>query len=265
MPRYPFDPETLDAIPEELTKLYRGLEIDLLEKICSQLRVSDSLNESALQAIRALRAQGVNLYEIRKSIQRTTKLSDERLDAILKDVEARNEKYYGEMVDFAKLTRPARFIDVEDVYAIQEQTHGEMQNITQSMAFMVYDNGRFRKLPIADAYQWALDKAVVKVQSGAYSYNEAIAGAVKQLADGGLKTVQYDSGHVDQIDVAVRRAVLSGVNSLNQRYRENSMNFLETDLVEITAHLGARNIPGPLGFEAHSEWQGKVYAWKKRY
>lgn len=264
MPRYPFDPETLDAIPEELTKLYRGLEIDLLEKICSQLRVSGSLNESALQAIRALRAQGVNLYEIRKSIQRTVKLSDERLDAILKDVEARNEKYYGEMVDFAKLTRPARFIDVEDVYAIQEQTLGEMQNITQSMAFMVYDNGRFRKLEIADAYQWALDKAVVKVQSGAYSYNEAIAGAVKQLADSGLKTVQYDSGHVDQIDVAVRRAVMTGVSQLNAKYRENSVDFLETDLVETTAHLGARNVEGPNIWDAHTSWQGRVFRWNRK-
>lgn len=66
-------------------------------------------------------------------------------------------------------------------------------------------------------------------------------------------------------DVAVRRAVMSGVNALNQRYREQSMDYLGTNLVEVTAHLGARNIPGPLGFEAHSEWQGKVFAYNKLY
>ena len=41
------------------------------------------------------------------------------------------------------------------------------------------------------------------------------------------------------------------------------MDYLGTDVVEVPAQLGARNIPGPLGFEAHSEWQGKVYKWNK--
>ena len=118
-------------------------------------------------------------------------------------------------------------------------------------------------LPPAQAYQWALDNALMQIQSGAISYNQAIAEAVKQLADSGLKTVSYESGHVDSVDVAVRRAVMSGVNALNQRYREQSMDYLGTNLVEVTAHLGARNIPGPLGFEAHSEWQGRVFAWDK--
>ena len=118
-------------------------------------------------------------------------------------------------------------------------------------------------VPPAKAYERCLDNALMQIQSGAISYNQAIAEAVKHLADSGLKTVSYESGHVDSVDVAVRRAVMSGVNALNQRYREQSMDYLGTNLVEVTAHLGARNIPGPLGFEAHSEWQGKVYRWKR--
>ena len=115
----------------------------------------------------------------------------------------------------------------------------------------------------------------MQIQSGAVSYNQAISEQVKRLADRGLcvaydkngnllkNRVAYESGHVDSVDVAVRRAVMSGVNALNQRYREQSMDYLGTNLVEVTAHLGARNIPGPLGFEAHSEWQGRVFAWNK--
>ena len=31
---YPFTPSYLDALPEELAELFRGLEITLLEEIC---------------------------------------------------------------------------------------------------------------------------------------------------------------------------------------------------------------------------------------
>ncbi len=103
----------------------------------------------------------------------------------------------------------------------------------------------------------------MEIESGAVSYNQAIGRAVKQLADSGLKRVDYASGHVDQIDVAARRAVMTGVNQLNQKYRGQSMDYLGTDLVETTAHLGARNVQGPNGWEAHTEWQGKVFRWKR--
>lgn len=42
--RYPFSPSVLDALPEELTELFRCLELKLLEEICSRLRLADQLN-----------------------------------------------------------------------------------------------------------------------------------------------------------------------------------------------------------------------------
>ena len=36
--KYPFQPELLDALPEELAELFRALEITLLEEICSRLK-----------------------------------------------------------------------------------------------------------------------------------------------------------------------------------------------------------------------------------
>ena len=261
--KYPFSPEILDALSEELTELFRGLDLKLLEEMCSRLKIADQLNEVTVQDIRALRAHGIDLENIKKAIREATEIGAEKLDKLLDDVMARNQQYYTGMIDLAGVTAPEQLISHEDIYAIHEQTKGRYRNITQSMGFLVREGRRRVMLPPAQAYQWALDNALMQIQSGAISYNQAIAEAVKQLADSGLKTVSYESGHVDSVDVAVRRAVMSGVNALNQRYREQSMDYLGTNLVEVTAHLGARNIPGPLGFEAHSEWQGRVFAWDK--
>lgn len=262
MPKYPFTPELLDAMPEELADLYRGLEDTLLMEICSRLKLRDELNEVTVQDIKALRSHGIDLKEIEKAIRKTHGISEQKLNKLLDDVVERNQQYYTELIDLAHITQPETLVSVEDTWAIYEQTKQTLRNITRSMGFLV-DAGR-TMLPPAKAYQWALDNAVMQVQSGAINYNQAIKAAVKQFADSGLKVVDYESGHRDHVDVAVRRAVMTGVNAINQKYAEQSMEYLGSDLVEVSAHAGARDKDGPNGWEAHTKWQGRVFRWNKK-
>lgn len=257
--KYPFQPEVLDALPEDLAELYRSLEDTLLDEICSRLKLADQLNEVTVQDIRALRSHGIDLKDIEKAIRKTTGISETKLNKLLDDVVERNQKYYTELIDLAHITQPETLVSIEDTWAIYEQTKQTMRNLTRSMGFLV-DAGR-TMLPHAKAYQWALDNAVMQAQSGAISYNQAIKSAMKQLADSGLKVVDYESGRRDQIDVAARRAVMTAVNQLNRKYSEQSMDFLQTDLVQVEAHAGARDIDGPNGWENHKKWQGKLYRW----
>lgn len=255
---YPFSPDLLDAMPEELTELFRALEITLLEEICSRLKASDQLNEVTVQDIRVLRSHGIDLKEIEKAIRKTSGISETKLNELLDDVVERNQKYYTELIDLAHITQPETLVSVEDTWAIYEQTKQTMRNITRSMGFLV-DAGRTMLSP-AKAYQWALDNATMQIQSGAINYNQAIKTAVKQLADSGLTVVDYESGHRDQIDVAARRAVMTGVNQICAKYTEESAQYLETLYFEVSAHAGARDKPGSSPWSSHKDWQGKVYS-----
>ena len=85
MPRYPFTPELLDALPEELCELFRGLELQLLEEICSRLKIADQLNEVTVQDIRALRAHGIDLEDIKAAIAEATGTGADKLEALLDD------------------------------------------------------------------------------------------------------------------------------------------------------------------------------------
>jgi hypothetical protein len=256
--KYPFQPEILDALPEELAELFRSLELVLLDEICSRLKAADELNEVTVQDIRALRSHSIDLKEIKKAIRETSGISKTKLNELLDDVVERNQKYYTELIALAHITQPETLVSVEDTWAIYEQTKQTMRNITRSMGFLV-DAGR-TMLPPAKSYQWALDNAVMQVQSGAINYNQAIKTAVKQLADSGLKVVDYESGHRDQIDVAARRAVMTGVNQICAKYTEQSAQYLETPYFEVSAHAGARDKPGPSPWSSHKDWQGKVYS-----
>lgn len=255
---YPFSPALLDALPEELAELFRALEITLLEEICSRLKAADELNEVTVQAIRALRSHGIDLKEIEKAVLETSGISKTKLDKLLDDVVERNQKYYTELINLAHITKPGKLVDDAEVAAIKKQTIDTFRNLTASMGFLV-DAGR-TMLPPAKAYQWALDNAVMQVQSGAINYNQAIKTAVKQLADSGLKVVDYESGHRDHIDVAARRAVMTGVSQICAKYTEQSAEYLETPYFEVSAHSGARDKPGPSPWSSHKNWQGKVYS-----
>lgn len=258
MSRYPFTPELLDALPEDLAELFRELELVLLDEICSRLKVAAELNEVTVQDIKALRAHGIDLKKIKKAIQKATGISEQKLNKLLDDVVERNQQYYTNVIDLAHITQPETLVSIEDTWAIYQQTKRDLRNITQSMGFLV-DAGR-TMLPPAKAYQWALDNAVMQVQSGAINYKQAIKTAVKQLADSGLKVVDYESGHRDKIDVAARRAVMTGVSQICAKYTEQSAEYLETPYFEVSAHSGARDKPGPSPWSSHKDWQGKVYS-----
>ena len=257
--KFPFQPSLLEALPEEIAELFRGLEDTLLSDICSRLKTG-TVGETTVLDIKALRSHGIDLKEIEKAISETSGISEKKLKKLLEEVVEKNQQYYNEVITLADVTKPETLVNAADIDAIKRQTLQEMRNITRTMAFVV-DAGRTILKP-QKALTWALDTALLQVQSGAVSYNTAIANAVKQLADSGLRMVDYESGRSDQVDVAARRAVMTGVNQINQKYAEQSTEYLETDLVETSAHIGARNIGNVP--ENHEKWQGKWYRWSEK-
>ena len=99
------------------------------------------------------------------------------------------------------------------------------------------------------AYIRACDLAHMQVSSGAFDYVTAIRNGIKAAAKQGV-TVTYPSGWKDTLDVAVRRSVLTGVNQTAGELQEMRAKEMNHDIMELTAHSGAR--------EEHARWQGKL-------
>lgn len=99
------------------------------------------------------------------------------------------------------------------------------------------------------AFLQACDRAYMQVSSGAFSYQDAIRMAVRNLADGGAY-VTYPTGHQDRIDVAVRRCVLTGVGQTAAAVAKKRAEDSGCRYMELTAHGGAR--------PEHARWQGQL-------
>ena len=117
-------------------------------------------------------------------------------------------------------------------------------------------DGKLTFQPIADYYQKTLDKAVLDITSGSFDYNTVLKRTVQELTNSGLRTIDYASGHHNRVPVAVRRAVMTGVNQVTAKIAEQNMEILQTEYVEVSWHRGAR--------PSHQVWQGKIYHWKEK-
>lgn len=258
--KFPITPEYLDAAPEPIAIAMRELEKDILREICSRFKLTGELNEVAMNDIRALRAQGLDMETIEKMIAKHSKETLPQVQKALDRVVEYNQKYYNELASKASIAEPLFWVTAADIAQIQSQTLDGYRNITRSLGFALQTNGKVTFQPIAKAYQAALDKAEVKMQSGAFTLQQSLEDAVRELADSGIYTIDYATGHRDRADVAARRAIFTGLNQLTSKYTETAAETLETDLYEITAHRGARD--KGTGWKNHKAWQGKVYSTK---
>ncbi len=258
--KFPITPEYLDAAPEPIAIAMRELEKDILREICSRFKLTGELNEVAMNDIRALRAQGLDMETIEKMIAKHSKETLPQVQEALDRVVEYNQKYYNELASKASIAEPLFWVTAADIAQIQSQTLDGYRNITRSLGFALQTNGKVTFQPIAKAYQAALDKAEVKMQSGAFTLQQSLEDAVRELADSGIYTIDYATGHRDRADVAARRAIFTGLNQLTSKYTETAAETLETDLYEITAHRGARD--KGTGWKNHKAWQGKVYSTK---
>ena len=157
----------------------------------------------------------------------------------------------------------AHFVPYEQNYELQQltnaliqQSNDELFNISKSLGFMV-DMGGGRKVftPLSEIYNGYLDNAITMMASGAFDYNTLIRKIVREMTASGLRTVSYSTWHSNRVDVAVRRALLTGMGQLTGQISRMNGQALGTDKYEVDWHPGAR--------PDHAKWQGRVWTYQQ--
>lgn len=139
------------------------------------------------------------------------------------------------------------------VRGIQRQIGDEIVNLSNSTGFKAMNGFE----SIEDLYRTELNKAIMKISSGTFSPQTVTKEVIHNLAQSGLRSIDYASGRSMQIDSAVRLAVRTGCAQLSGKMTDENIQRTEQNLVQVSSHWGARN--KGKGIENHEEWQGKVY------
>lgn len=236
-------PDYLESISDDILKIYDQLEDSILKDVIRRIVKTDYVTDTAKWQLEQLQNSGMVYQDAMTQISKITGKSDAELKSLFEEAAVENLKYDNEIYQAAGLTAiplsqsPAM---LQMLTAGLTKTSGTLRNLTMTTATAAQT-----------AYINASNLAYMQVSSGAFSRTEAIKNAIRQAAWQG-SSVLYPSGHVDQLDVAVRRATLTGVNQTMANVSIANMENMGTDLVQVTAHSGAR--------PSHAEWQGKVYS-----
>ncbi len=234
-------PEYYEGCADDIIELYEQLEDDIISDVVRRVVKTGKVTETAKHQIEQLQESGILYDDILKTIAKNTNATSQHVKALFEDAGVETVKIDNEVYRENGLTP----VDIRQSPAMRQtleagyrKTLGNMKNLTMTTANTSQT-----------AYINACNQAYMQVSSGAFSYQEAIKNAVKNVAGNGA-TVLYPSGHTERIDVAVSRAVLT---SVGQTCREiGIMNAEECgcDLMEISAHSGAR--------PDHAKWQGQL-------
>lgn len=224
-------PEYLEQCPARLVEIYEQAERDIIADMARKIKEYDFYSSATEWQAKKLQEMGLAYKEIQSRLAKASGKSKSEIVKLLKEAGAKELKDDG--------VKPTQST-VDTLNAGLRKTMGTFDNLTMTTAV----NGTRQ---ISEA----LDRAYMQVSSGAFSQEIAIRNAISDLAKNGIEAYDYGT-RKDYIDVVVRRAVRTGINQTVAKIALSNADELGTDLVEVSAHSGAR--------PTHAEWQGKVYS-----
>ena len=248
--------EYKEKLSQQIEKNYSDLEMRIMEDIVRRIKKAGEITSTAEYQINILSILGNSSEEIEKMIKETLNASYPQMfelyDKVIDWEYVRNKDIFEQI--------NAEFIPYEENEQLQQitnaliqQTDSDLQNITQSMGFYLdYGGGKPVLTPLAEVYQKYLDAACMDIVSGAFDYNTVIRRVVTQLTNSGLRQIDYASGRANRVDVAARRAVMTGITQLTGHISDFNAEKLGTEYYEVAWHAGAR--------PTHQVWQGKVWS-----
>lgn len=239
-------PDYLNLIEfNDVVNLYTQLNINITADIIRRVSAMGDISSATKKQIKILvQTNGKEIFE--KTLMETSMLTADRkkaLKELFEDVAKNDIQGYKELYKYRNKPFKLSNMQYQILNAGLKQTDRLLKNFTNTIAFRS-----------KQTYVDIVDEAYMNAISGAFDYATAINQAVQKLADRGI-TLKDSAGRNVQLEVAVRRNVMAGIQETTNKMNRDIEKDLGCDGYEVTAHNGAR--------PTHAEEQGKQFAIKK--
>ncbi|MFV0351421.1 MAG: phage minor capsid protein [Oscillospiraceae bacterium] len=236
-------PDFIEHLPDEVMEYFQNAERAIIEDIARRISKMGAVTDTAEWQMVKLRELSTAQQNIIAELTTATNMSQQQLidlfnDAAVKTLRADDTLHTAAGYSPIPLAQNQYMQDL--IWAGLKKTNGTFRNLTLTAAQTA-----------SQQFESVLDAGHMKLASGAFSYQEVIKQGIKELAQKGIASISYPSGHTDYLDVAFRRATLTGLNQTALQLQERRMQEVGAEFVETTAHAGAR--------PSHAAWQGQVF------
>ena len=237
-------PRYLAGLSDDLVEIYSQLEIDILRDMARRLARVGKITEATKWQAQVLTEAGGLKQDIARILHKYDKRIVQEIQGIFNDALIKNARADNRI--FAEATgRTISDNNAQMMLTTIKKTHEDLSRLTLTSAEVT--NKTFLK---------QANNAYMQVTSGAFDYDTAMKMAANEIAKTGVTTMITYTNNAKPVrrslESAVRMNILTGVNQTASQQTMNNCEALDCDLVEVTAHIGAR--------PEHEEWQGKVYS-----
>ncbi len=234
-------PEQLAHCADDIINLYSQLEEEIVRDIARRIAKTGIMTDTGIWQAQHMQELGTLHSDVLSSVAKYCDRTESELKKLFEDAGVTATEYDNEIYRQNGLN--PKSLKVSDVQmqlleAGFKKTQGNLSNLTLTTA-----------VSSQTSFINACSLAELKASSGAFTPQQAIADAIRQVAQDGAFVI-YPSGHRDRLDVAVRRNVMTGIGQTTGQICLANAQELGCDLMEITAHAGAR--------PSHAAWQGQI-------
>ena len=239
----------IEALRAQSEKLVDPITEYLIEDIAKRIAQAGQFTATASYEAWKLQQMGISQRKLKKEIAKRLGVSLKEAEKLL--TQAAETGYNFDMSRFPTsqaipLSANSSLQQILD--ATVKLAKEDLTNMTQTIGFVGPD-GQCREL--TDAYNAACDYAFQKVSAGTQDYQSAIREATRNLAEKGIRTIDYESGVHTSMEAAVRRNIMGGMGLMVEQISESNHDLLGCDGWEISAHAGSA--------PDHEPIQGKQY------
>ena len=228
-------------IEKQASALYENLELEIIEEIATRIANFGYANTVVLNDIKIAQEMGALYQDIITLVAKYNNTSYEEVAKIFEKAGAKtldkDDLIYREAGLNPVPMKQSRSI-MQTMSATIEKTAGNLQNLVMTTATATQTQ-----------FYNAMNMAYMEVSTGVKSYTQSIIDKVKDLSSQGA-IITYPSGRNMSLESAVRMNIITGVNQTCGKLQELRADELGWDLMELTAHSGAR--------PSHASWQGKI-------
>ena len=238
-------PEQWIIIDKQANKLYSNLEDEIIKEIAERIANVGYANTVALNDTVILQEMGLLYEHIIQKVAEENNASVSQIQEIFETAGVKSLEYDDTIYRMAGLIpRPLQQSTSmwQFLGAAARKTHNNLSNLVMTTANTSQTQ-----------FYNAMNKAYMEVSTGVKSYSQSILDTIKDISNQGAY-IEYPSGQHRSIESAVRTNILTSVNQTSGKLQEMRAEEMGWDLVEVSAHAGAR--------PEHAEWQGKVYSLK---
>lgn len=228
-------------IEKQAISIYNNLELKIIEEIATRISNFGYTNTVVINDLKIAEEMGFLYQDIVKLVAEYNNTSYEKVNDIFIEAGEKSLKFDDKIYKESGLN-PTPLKQDESIKQVMnatiERTSRNLQNLCMTTA--ATSQTQFIN---------AINNAYLYTSTGVKSYSQAIIDEIENISSQGVM-IEYPSGARRSIESAVRMNIITAVNQNCGKLQEMRADEMGWDLMELTAHGGAR--------PSHAEWQGKI-------